>query len=324
MMRIQEEAQTITTSDLATLVEDYLLACRAKGLARSTIKQSYGYPLHDYFLPWCAARDIATVSGLTTRQMNAFAAQLGEEPGKRGKLLAKDSVHSYMRGVRGFLHWCEAEKEGKPALPPLPRLPRRLLDVLDRDEIDTLEAGARTERDRLLIRILADCGLRAYELVSLRPEQIVRHDRQANLHVHGKGERDRFVPLPPALLRRIERYLRVGRPKDTRHDEIFLGLRRGRSHDYEPLTPSGLLQLVKTAADQADITKRVYSHLLRHSFITNCLRDGMSPLLVAKIAGHSSLKMIERIYSHLTTEDAYDAMIDMMARSERRRRGVAA
>jgi integrase len=48
---------------------------------------------------------------------------------------------SYTRGIRGFLQWCENEGEGHAAKPPLPRLPRLLLDVLDRDEIDTLEAA---------------------------------------------------------------------------------------------------------------------------------------------------------------------------------------
>ena len=60
------------------------------------------------------------------------------------------------------------------------------------------------------------------------------------------------------------------------------------------------------------------THLLRHSFITNALRSGMSPILVAKIAGHSSLRMIERVYSHLTTDDAYDAMMEMLTKNGRR------
>lgn len=77
-----------------------------------------------------------------------------------------------------------------------------------------------------------------------------------------------------------------------------------------------MLRLAKQVADRAGIDKRVYTHLLRHSFITNALRAGMSPMLVTKIVGHSSLRMIERVYSHLTTDDAYDAydaMIEMPA-----------
>ena len=299
-------------SPLARLVDDYLMACRARGLARSTIQGSYGYPLQSVFLPWCQRNGYTELSQLNGRTMDAFSVHLLEDGGKNGRRLAKASVHAYARGVRGFLNWCEQEGEGKTARPALPTLPRRVLDVLDRDEIDRLEAAAQSERDRIIIRILGDCGLRAEELCSLRPESVLRRDRQAHLSVKGKGERDRLVPLPPALLRRMESYIRNQRPIDTRSPELFVGLRRGRSGDYERLTPSGILQLVARATDRAGIKKRVYTHLLRHSFITNALRAGMSPVLVAKIAGHSSLRMIERTYSHLTNDDAYDAMMEML------------
>ncbi len=317
-------ASTSAASNLAALVDDYLMACRARGLARSTIEGSYGYPLRSVFLPWCEANDLSEVAQLGPRQMNALSVALLDQGGKDGRQLSKASVHSYLRAIRSFLHWCEHEGEGEPAMPSLPRLPRLLRDVLDRDEIDRLEAGAETERDRIIVRLLGDCGLRSSELLSLRPDQIIRRDRQANLHIHGKGERDRFVPLPPTLLRRIDRYLRAERPKDAACDDIFVSLRRDRRGAYEPLTRSGVLQLVRRAAYRAGIEKRVYTHLMRHSFITNCLRDGMSPVLIAKIVGHSSLRMIERVYSHMTNEDAYDAMMNMLARSDRRRQSLIA
>jgi integrase len=189
--------------------------------------------------------------------------------------------------------------------------------VLDRSEIDALEGACPTERDRIIIRVLGDCGLRAAELCALAPDDIRRRDRQAFLHVRGKGERDREVPLPPALLRRLERYLRDGRPEDTRAANLFVSLRRGRSGDYEPLTPSGLLQLVRGAANRARITKKVDTHLLRHSMITNALRAGMNPLLLSRIVGHSSLRMIEQVYSHLNTSDAYEAMLESLTKPTR-------
>lgn len=305
-------------SPLARLVDDYLMACRARGLSRATITGSYGYPLTRVFLPWCSDHEITELAQLKPRVMDAFSVELVEGGGAKGRPLSKATVHAYSRAVRGFLKWCEDEGEGKAARPALPTLPRRVLEVLDREELERLEAAGQTERDRIILRILGDCGLRADEVCSLRPESAIRRDRQAYLAVHGKGDRDRLVPLPPALARRIEGYIRNGRPADTRSKELFVGLRRGRSGDYEPLTTSGVLQLVVRAADRAGIKKRVYTHLLRHSFVTNALRAGMSPLLVAKIAGHSSLRMIERVYSHLTTDDAYDAMMTMLATSARR------
>jgi integrase/recombinase XerD len=297
---------------LARLVDDYLMSCRARGLAPNTVQVSYGYPLRGVLLPWCADHGIADLAGLDARQVDAFTVHLHDAGGRGGAPLSKASVHAYLRAVRAFLGWCEKEGEAVAARPSLPRLPHRALDVLDREEISRLETAAPTERDRLIIRILGDCGLRAAELCQLTVDDVVRHDRQAFLRVHGKGERDRLVPLPPALLRRLDRYVKGTRPAEASNPRLFVALRRAPGGGYPPLTPSGVLQLVRSAAQRAGITKRIYTHLLRHSFITNALRGGMNPMMVAQVAGHTSLRMIERVYSHLDQADAYEAMIRLL------------
>jgi integrase len=310
--------QPTTPSELVRLVDDYLMACRARGLSPNTASVSYGYPLRGILLPWCADRGIGELEGLSARQIDAFSVYLHEAGGKNRQALSRASVHAYARAVRGFLNWCEQEGEAVKAKPALPRLPRRVLDVLDRSEIAQLEGAAGSDRDQLIIRILADCGLRAAELCALAVSDIVRHDRQSYLRVEGKGQRERLVPLPPALQRRLDRYLRGSRPKAVDTDRLFVSVRRGRSGAYEPLTPSGVLQLVRVATARAGVPKRVHTHLLRHSFITNALRGGMNPMMVAQIAGHTSLRMIERTYSHLNQTDAYQAMLDLLAAEQRK------
>lgn len=302
-----------TATSLERLVDDYLMACRAKGLSPNTIGNSYGYPLRGVFLPWAAERGVDDLSQLDGRAVDAFSVALMERPGARGRPLSKASVHAYARAVRGFLTWCEREGEAVKARPALPRLPHRILDVLDREEIGRLIGAAPSERDRLILGILADCGLRNSELCTLEIGDVVRRDRQAFLRVHGKGSRDRLVPLTPVLLRGLERYERHGRPGDTASKRLFVSLRRGLSGDYEQLTRSGVLSLVRSAAKRAEITKPVHAHLLRHSFVTNALRGGMNPMLVAQVAGHSSLRMIEQVYSHLTAGDSYDALLQLLA-----------
>ncbi len=93
------------------------MACRARGLARSTIQGSYGYPLRGIFLPWCQANGYTELNQLNGRSMDAFSVHLLEDGGRNGRRLEKTSVHAYVRAVRGFLNWCEQEGEGKIARP---------------------------------------------------------------------------------------------------------------------------------------------------------------------------------------------------------------
>jgi integrase len=89
-------------------------------------------------------------------------------------------------------------------------------------------------------------------------------------------------------------------------------LERGVIHFSEPHTSGGLIQ---TAAATAGITKRVYPHLLRHSYATWYQQNGGNPILLAQQLGHSSLRMIQTTYSHLTPWDAYAEMLRVFAES---------
>lgn len=95
-----------------------------------------------------------------------------------------------------------------------------------------------------------------------------------------------------------------------------MSLRRNLVGVYEPLTTSGIYQVVKDAAWRARITKRVYPHLLRHSWMTEMLRNGMNPIQLSVIAG-ASVQVISDYYRHLTQDDAYEAMHRVLARTDR-------
>ena len=296
-------------SPLQDLVADFLSSCRARGLASRTVESGYGYPLRSVFLPWCADQGITEVNQLSQRVLDRFTSGLLDHGGRSGRPLSKYSVHAYARAVRLLLTWARREGEDVSGLPQLPKLPRLVVEVLSRDEIRSMEDAASSERDKLIVRLLGDGGLRVGELVTLRCDDIIRRDREAFLRIQGKGDRQRLVPVAPSLVRRLERHIRSGRPRDTNSDQIFLSLRRGPSDTYEPITRSGVLQLVRLLAQRAGIRRRVHPHMLRHSWVTEMLRRGVNPKMVADVAGHSSLRMLESVYAHLSASDAYTAMV---------------
>jgi integrase/recombinase XerD len=298
------------SSPLERLVDDYLNHCQARGLAPRTLDNSYGYALRVVFLPWCAADGIADVGKLDGRAVDRFTSSLLRRE-RKGRPISKHTVHSYVRPVRQMLTWASRMGEDVRAKPQLPRCTKPIRDVLSRDEIDAMEKAVVNERDKLVVRILGDCGLRLWELTQLTPADIVRSGRQAHLRVLGKGGRMRDVPLPPQLLRRLERHIE-GRTLDRSSDRLWLSFRRGSTGRYDPLSSSGVYQVVKDAVSRARITKRVHPHLLRHSWMTEMLRNGMSPIQLSIIAG-ASVQVISEHYTHLTKDDAYDAMMRVLA-----------
>ena len=121
------------------------------------------------------------------------------------------------------------------------------------------------------------------------------------------------MPIP-RLWRRLQRYVERGPPKDANSDRIFLSARRDRrTGDYEPLTKSGVEQVVRNVAELAGIRRRTYPHMLWHSYATWALNCGMNPIMHAQVLGHSSLVMIQRTYAHSTPADAHELLAKLLA-----------
>jgi integrase/recombinase XerD len=229
---------------------------------------------------------------------------------RSGKSLKTPTVNSYLRAINVCLNWAKGRDQRVEATIKLfkPKRPKR--DVLSRQEIDRIEAAAQNERDRLIVRFLADTGIRVGELVGLCIGDVVSERNRYYIRVDGKTDH-RDVPLMPDLHRRLKRYVEQTRPKRAYSDRVFLSLRRRPGDGVEPLSESGVQQIIRELAETAEIGRRVYPHLFRHSFITYQY-SRMPTLHLKEIVGHSSTAMIDRVYSHIKPADAYDALARSM------------
>jgi Phage integrase family len=124
-----------------------------------------------------------------------------------------------------------------------------------------------------------------------------------SIRVIGKGSKLREVPVLPALYRDLRKFCR------GRSGPVWMSLHKSpRTGEHEQPTRSGLLQLVKSAADRAGVPEeRAYPHAFRHYFVTRCLRKGMNIELLRRIVGHRDTTLISRTYGHLITADLSDA-----------------
>jgi site-specific recombinase XerD len=288
------------------LVSDYEAAAQARGLSPRTIEH-YSDSLRRVLLPFCEREGVDDPAQLSKRHLERLSVEL------QAKGLARPSIRSYLSAVNHFLRWCAREGE-LPAAVTAPQLrqERVLIDVLSRQEIDLLEAAASTERDKLIVRVLADTGMRLGELRGLRVDDLVSRGRERFLRVRGKGSRERLVPVQPGLFVRLERYAHRTRPEDASSSALFLTLTRANGGEYQPLAEPSIQHLLRYLGRRAGLTKRIYPHLLRHSFATQMLRRGMNPIQLKDILGHSSLAMLDRVYSHLAPTDAYQALIEAL------------
>jgi integrase len=297
-------------SPLVQAVEDYVAARRAQGLSPKTLKYAMRFPLREIFLPWCADNDITSPAQLDTKTLTRFQAHLMDVGGKNGQL-KRSSVHSYAKSVKGFIAWLKADGENVTGEIKLPRLERRIVQTLTTKEVDQLEAAAQTERDKLIVRVLAETGIRRAECAGLKARDLLEESGRHYLLVHGKGSRDRKVPVAPSVARRLRKLIN-GRPKDS---HVFLALHR-QDGTYEPLSDSGITQMVTALGEKAELDKHVTPHLFRHTAATYMLRRGVDSLLVAQVLGHSSLQMIQRVYSHMTPTDAHVALMKALSATD--------
>ena len=140
-------------------------------------------------------------------------------------------------------------------------------------------------RDRLILRLMANAGLRVSEVVSLQKNNF-RFDEE-KLFVTGKGKKSRMIPLThPDLYRLAEQYT-----KDMNPEDLLFDLER-----------QSINALVKRYAKRAGILEKVHPHMLRHSFAVYSIKEGMDIRNLQKILGHSSLNNTA-IYLDLTGED---------------------
>ena len=180
------------------------------------------------------------------------------------------------------------------------RLEQRLPKVLSRPAIERLLGVFSTEdplelRNRAILHVLYAAGCRVSKVAGLKVNGYVRE--LEFLRLHGKGNKERLVPLGPRASELLHAWLDTTRARFVRRptDELFLS-RTGR-----PLDRVRIFQIVKEAARRAGITVACSPHAVRHSFATHLVSGGADLRVVQELLGHASLGTTQ-IYTHVDSE----------------------
>jgi integrase/recombinase XerD len=224
-------------------------------------------------------------------------------------------------GLRSFFNFLEAEnliKTNPTTLIESPNLGRKLPEVLSAVEIEqmlsTFDLSTTTGyRNKVIIETMYGCGLRVSELISLKISFIYWKD--GFIQIIGKGDKERLIPIGNHTLMLIEQYVssyRVHIQIDKKASDIVFLNERGRG-----LSRQMVFLIVKKAAADAGIKKKISPHTLRHSFATHLLEGGADLRAVQQMLGHVSITTTE-IYTHINREYLRDTILSFHPRSKRR------
>jgi integrase/recombinase XerD len=173
---------------------------------------------------------------------------------------------------------------------PFAKRPRALPTVLSPEEVLCFLEATLPGRDRTLLDVAYSCGLRLKELLGLQVGDIDSARLVLHIH-HGKGQKERLVPLSQRLLEALRGYWRQYRPATW----LFPGVNK----PTQALTGGAVQRLCQRTARRAGLSKRIHPHTLRHSFATHLLEAGVDLLSVQALLGHSPFNTTAK-YLHVS------------------------
>jgi site-specific recombinase XerD len=258
---------------------------------------------------------VELVGEVTPDHLRAWLTDLRHEPGPYGPRTSR-TIQTYCRHMRPFFRWLHEEgylPTNPAASIKLPKAKKTLIRIFEDDEISQLQQACEpvngkratylqrglAARDRAIVDLLLDTGIRRAELCALRMRDLDL--KPETLYIQGKGQKERKVSLSPHVRHLLGTYLSKWRVEAESQDEaLFL------ADDGRPLTEWGIAMLFRKLKQRAPgVDKRISPHTCRHWFAVNFLRSGGSVLQLQELPGHEDLATV-RIYVAMSQTDALE------------------
>jgi integrase/recombinase XerD len=178
------------------------------------------------------------------------------------------------------------------------RIPRRVVIPLSSDEVFTFWRSFRTFRDLSIIALMLFNGLRSRETINLRLDDL--RFAQNEILVHGKGNRERLLPLAQETVQVLQNFLDFERPQ-TNTPFLFTSLKGPNCG--QPMTPAGLRSLFRHHRKKAAVLK-ANPHRFRHTFGADMVRAGVSVPALMRLMGHAYIQTT-MLYVQLSPQDVW-------------------
>lgn len=255
--------------------ESFLRKLEVKRYAWNTAKTYIS--AFEVFMNFYADKDLLDVNSQDINQYLQVIAQAGRSDTYINQAI--NSIKFYYEIVEGMPHTFYHIDRPRPS--------KRLPQVLSKVDVRAILSHVSNKKHYCILSLLYSAGLRRQELIDLRITDIDSH--RMMIFVRGaKGRKDRYTLLSQRLLTSLRLYFKEYRPKVY----LFEG---PEGNQY---SASSIAKILHRAARNAGIPKRVTPHMLRHSFATHLLEDGVDLRYIQTLLGHNSSKTTE-IYTHV-------------------------
>lgn len=301
----------MANTGVISLFKDYLQ--NEKGYSEHTVT-SYVDDIYTlvHFLDNEQFGDLLTVSPRIAR---FYVATLHEH-------YAPSSIARKISSLRSLYHFLVQDrliKENPFNDVELPKKEKRLPKFIYPEEINNILASIQTEtslgkRNKLIMELLYGTGVRVSELCSIKLQDI--DYGQELILIHGKGAKDRYVPIHENLIKEIQSYIItvrqdfVKKRQDLHQKHLFL------NNKGTPLSERGVRLIVNKIMNESGESLKISPHTLRHTFATHLLNNGADLRSVQELLGHSHLSSTQ-IYTNVTKEKLKEAYMKAHPRAKK-------
>lgn len=277
------------------LLKDYeYYLKKEKGSSKNTIS-AYTRDLDQYRLFLEKYHQIKKPSQIQKKHIDGYLKSLD-------KRVSSKTLARKLTAIKSFHHFLALEKEVDVDITKdfsSPKSSKTLPKVLSVDQVVSLleEVDKDTDlglRNKALLELIYGSGLRVSELLDIETEDI--HLNQSYVIVHGKGSKERMVPISDMAGIALRKYMADARPnlvKDKRNTYVFL------NQNGQRLSRQGFFKVLKKLALDAGIDSDCSPHTLRHSFATHLLENGMDLRTLQTLLGHEDISTTQ-IYTHIS------------------------
>ncbi|MGX7595595.1 tyrosine-type recombinase/integrase [Planococcus plakortidis] len=291
--------------ELEDVLKEYYYYCEAKGFTKKTLinKRQELKQLLEYVVE---KRAIVELESITSFDLKAYVRM------KQIKGLQPQSIVSMFKTIHAFFSWCVREEYLEVNIASkvdTPKVQKKVIDGFTGKEVQDMVAAFTFKnyleaRNKAIIAMLADTGLRAMEIRGLQYTNV----KETTILVNGKGNKERIVFISPALKRILIKYERL-RKENFQNKNVtsnfFL------SYQGAGLSHVALDSVVKEAGKRAGVAKKKVSpHVFRHFYAVACLSEGgMDVYSLSRLLGHADVSVTQRYLHSMNDEQLLNKAI---------------